>query len=135
MGGEGGAEVFDEGGIVGGGVVVGNAQDDDRFIGEVFGEFLAEAVGVFALHAEDAVGPAEVAGGDFDACAVFGAGGAGVVARVVFEQRLGGGGAPLVARAEEEEFGFYDQRAWKWWTGPWPWPTDSWPEAAMADVR
>jgi len=105
MGGEFFAEQRDEGGVVAL-EIVGDAQGDERFAGEFGGEVFAEAVGVFALHAEDLVGPAEVAGGDFDAGARFGARGASGVARVIFEERLGGGAAPLVARAEEEEVSF-----------------------------
>jgi hypothetical protein len=62
---------------------------------------------MFALHAEYFVGPAEVARGDLDARVVLGAGGASVVARVVFEERFRGRAAPLIARAEEEELGFH----------------------------
>lgn len=102
--------MFDQGGIVDGGVVVGDAQDDDGFSGEFLGEFLAEAVGMFALHAENDVRPAEVAAGDLDAGAVLRSGGAGGVARVVFKQRLGGGRSPLVARAEEEKSGFWQRQ-------------------------
>lgn len=108
MWGEGGAEVFDQGGVLGGGVIVGDAQDDDGFVREFFGEFFEETVGVFALHAKDEVGPAEVAAGDLDARTVLRAGGPGVVMRVVLKQCLGGGGTPAVAGAEEEEFGFQE---------------------------
>lgn len=52
-------------------VVVRNAQRDEALAGEFVGEALAQAVGGLALHAEDDVGPADVAGGDFNACAVF----------------------------------------------------------------
>ena len=78
-------------------IVVGDAQDDDRLVLEILGEFFAAAVGVFALYAEDHVGPPDVTAGDFDAGALLGAGGAGRVVRVVLEKSLGGGAAPLIA--------------------------------------
>jgi len=86
-------------------VVVGDAQRDQALAGERFGEAFAQAVGVLALHAEDEVGPAEVAGGDLDTGAVLRAGRACGIARMVFKQRLGRRAAPLIARADEEEVG------------------------------
>lgn len=88
-------------------VVVGNAEDDDRFVAEFGGETLQHAGGVLLFHAENPVGPADVAGGEFEARAIFGAGRSGFISRVIMKQRLGRGAAPLIARAEEEQFGFH----------------------------
>ena len=104
--GELGAEESDEVGVHEF-VVVGDTEDDQRFIGELGGETRGDGGGVFFLHAENQIGPADVAGGEFHAGAVDGAGGAGVVTRMIAEERFGGGRAPLVARAEEEELGFH----------------------------
>ena len=102
---QGGAEQGDER-VVHETVVVGEAEDDDRFVAQRVRETVADAVGVFSLHAKNHVGPAEMAGGDFDARGCFRAGGAGFVAGMSAEQRFGGGAAPLVPRTEEEKFGF-----------------------------
>ncbi len=86
-------------------IVVGDAEDDERFVAELGGEALRHGGGVLFLHAENHFGPTNVAGGEFHTGAVDCAGGASLVARMIAEKRLGGGGAPLVARAEEEELG------------------------------
>ena len=86
-------------------IIVGDAEDDERLVAELGGEALHDGGGVFFLHAENHVGPTEEAGGEFHAGAVDGAGGASLIARMIAEERLGGGRAPLVARTEEEEFG------------------------------
>lgn len=61
---------------------------------------------MFAFQAKDLVGPAEMAGGDFDARTVGGAGGTSLVARTILEQRLRRGAAPLISRTDKEELGF-----------------------------
>lgn len=105
MFGECGLEEIDECGIHEA-VVIWDAEDDERRVDEFVGEFPANARGVFFLHAEDDVGPTDVTGGEFDARVVFRAGGTGLVARMILEESLGSGAAPLIAGAEEEELGF-----------------------------
>ncbi len=70
-------------------VVIGDAQGHERVAGDFLRENLSLAVGMLALHAEDLVGLAEVAGGDPAPRTVLGAGAAGLVARVVLEEGLG----------------------------------------------
>lgn len=91
-------------------VVVGDAEAVDRFVGDGFGEFFAEVGFVFGFHHENEVGPAEEACGDADACGGFGAGGFDGVAGGVAEDFFGGAAAPLVAAADEKEFGGVIQR-------------------------
>lgn len=102
--------------------VVGDAEDDQRFVAQFAGEAFLDAGGVRFLHADDHVGPADVAGGEFDARAVVGAGGAGLVARMVFEERFGSWAAPIVAGADEEKFGFHAAGAENDHAGPSPSP-------------
>jgi hypothetical protein len=73
---------------------------------------------MFALHAKDQVGPAEMAVGDLDARAVLRAGAARFVTRMILEQRFRRRAAPLVARADEEELGFQDTKKAGRETGP-----------------
>ena len=73
--------------------VVGNAQDDEGLAGCLGDDPLPHSDGVLFLHAENQVGPTDVAGGDFDARAVFRASRAGHVTWMIAEERLGGGGS------------------------------------------
>ena len=52
------------------------------------------------------VGPADKIFGDVDAAGGFGAGGFDGVAWEVFEDLFGGGASPLIAAADEKEFGW-----------------------------
>ena len=63
---------------------------------------------MFAFHAENHVGPTDVAIGDFDAGTIFGSGGTSVVTRMILKERFRRWTAPLVAGADEKEFGFQD---------------------------
>ena len=84
-------------------VVVGNPQHHQRLVPQLVSEFLAQAVGVAALHHENGFGPAQVAGGHAHPGPRLGAGRARLVVRVRVEQPLGGEAAPLVLAANEEE--------------------------------
>lgn len=87
-------------------VVVGNAQRDHLLAGHFLGKAAVEQLGVLAFHAKDQVGPAEMAGGYLDPCAVGCAGAPGIIARMMFEERFRGRAAPLIARADEKKLGF-----------------------------
>ncbi len=85
--------------------VVGDAQDDEGFVAEFAREAFRDTGSVGFLHAENHVRPTDVPGGELDARAVFRAGGARIVTRMILEQRLRRGAAPVVPRADEEKFG------------------------------
>lgn len=85
--------------------VVRNAQRNRRLAGNFFRETFTQPVRMLALHAEDMVCPAEVAGGDLDPGAVFRAGATGFIARMILKEGLGGRRTPPVGRADEEELG------------------------------
>jgi len=72
-------------------VIVRNSQRDHPLAGDFLREMLAQPVGMLVLHAEDEVGPPEVASGDLDPRAVLSAGAAGLVVGMVLEEGLGGG--------------------------------------------
>jgi hypothetical protein len=86
-------------------IFVGNAQDDERFVGELGLKAFSQTRRMFFLHAENHVGPADVAGGDFDSRGVFRAGGSCFVLRMIVEKRFGGWTAPEVSRADEKKLG------------------------------
>ena len=77
------AEECDERGVIAL-KIVGDAENHHGFSREFVGEILANSVGVFSLHAENPVGPAEMPGGDFDAGVFLRASGARLVVRMVF---------------------------------------------------
>ena len=97
-----GAQQIDQGGVHEL-VVVGDAQGEEGLVAELGGEALVHPGRVGLFHAKDQVSPADVAGGDLDARAIFGAGGAGLVKRVVAEQRLSGRAAPFIESTDEED--------------------------------
>ena len=84
-------------------VFVGNAQRNQRFTAQFVGKFLAQTVGVAALHYEDDFGPAQVAGRHAHPGPRLGAGRARLIVRVLIKEPLGGEAAPLVLATNKKE--------------------------------
>lgn len=84
-------------------IVVRDLEHVDDLRADVVAERLAQAIEVLLLHDEDHVGPRDVAEGDDPAGALVGSGAAHVQAVDVAEDAFGGGAAPLVFGAEEED--------------------------------
>jgi hypothetical protein len=66
--------------------IVWDAESHEGFTADLFPEVFVQPVGMLALHTEDQVSPAEVAGCDLDPGAVLRAGTARLVARMVLEE-------------------------------------------------
>jgi hypothetical protein len=86
--------------------VIGNAQRDDLLTRGFLREAFADPVGVFFLHAENQIGPADVSGRELDAGAVLGARRTRVIAGMTLEEGFRGRRSPLIGGANEEELGF-----------------------------
>ncbi len=84
-------------------IFIRNAEHHERFTDELTRKLLAQPVGVAALHYKNDFGPTQVPGRDAHPGPRLGPGRAGLVVRVAVEEPLGGGAAPLVLAANEED--------------------------------
>ncbi len=82
-------------------VIVRNRERHQWLVFQLVGKTGVQAIGVAAFHAKNDVGLADVTIGDFSAGTIFRPGGAGLIARMILEERFRCWTAPLVARADK----------------------------------
>lgn len=86
-------------------VVIRDIQNVQSLVFEQASIFCAQAIGVFVFHDEDDVGPADIRWADWFAGVRAGAGRTGLEAGPTAPDRFRCGATPLIAAADEKEFG------------------------------